>query len=204
MKKVLFIDRDGTLIRETPDEQIDSFEKLLFYPDVLFYMSKIVKELDFELVMITNQDGLGTDVFPEETFWPTHNFIIKTFENEGVVFNNQFIDKSFAKDNSPNRKPNTGLLTAYFSNEYDLQNSYVIGDRLTDMELAKNLNAKGIYINDYTNLGNNEITVERKTLNRHISLETNSWKEIYEFLKMPIRFAEISRKTNETDINIKL
>ena len=204
MKKVLFIDRDGTLIRETPDEQIDSFEKLLFYPEALFYMSKIAKELDFELVMITNQDGLGTDIFPEETFWPVHNFIIKIFENEGVVFNNQFIDKSFAKDNSPNRKPNTGLLTAYFSNEYDLQNSYVIGDRLTDIELAKNLNAKGIYINDYTNLGSDEITVERKTLNRYISLETNSWKEIYEFLKMPLRFAEISRKTNETDISIKL
>ncbi|MDH3321429.1 MAG: histidinol-phosphatase, partial [Flavobacteriaceae bacterium] len=158
MKKVLFIDRDGTLIKETEDEQIDSIEKLVFYPKALFYMSKIAKELSFELVMITNQDGLGTEVFPEDTFWPVHHLVIRTFENEGVVFEEQFIDRSFAVDNSPNRKPNTGLLSQYFKEAYDLENSFVIGDRLTDVELAKNLNAKGIFINNETHLGNDEIS----------------------------------------------
>ena len=204
MKRVLFIDRDGTIIKETPDEQIDSFEKLTFYPQALFYLSKIASELDFELVMITNQDGLGTPVFPENTFWPVHNLIIQTFENEGVVFSEQFIDRTFAKDNSPNRKPNTGLLTNYFSEAYDLKNSFVIGDRLTDIELAKNLNAKGIFINDNTQLGTDEITVNRKDLDFFIALETNSWKDIYEFLKLESRTIEISRKTNETDIFIQL
>jgi len=204
MKRVLFIDRDGTIIKETPDEQIDSFEKLTFYPKALFYLSKIALELDFELVMITNQDGLGTSVFPENTFWPVHNLIMQTFENEGVVFKEQFIDRTFSKDNSPNRKPNTGLLTNYFSDTYDLENSFVIGDRLTDIELAKNLNAQGIFINDQTLLGTNEITVSRQVLNPFISLETNSWKEIYEFLKLKSRIIEISRKTSETDIFIRL
>ena len=147
MKKVLFIDRDGTIIKEPADEQIDSFEKLEFYPKVFQYLSRIANELDYEIVMVTNQDGLGTDVYPEHTFWPVHNFIIKTFEDEGVVFEEQFIDRTFAKDNAPTRKPNTGLLTKYFSEDYDLENSFVIGDRLTDIELAKNLGAKGIFIN---------------------------------------------------------
>ena len=142
MKPVLFIDRDGTLIKEPADEQIDSFEKLEFYPKVFQYLSKIAKELNFEIVMITNQDGLGTEVYPEDTFWPVHNFILKTFEAEGVIFKEQFIDRTFAKDNAPTRKPNTGLLTKYFSEDYDLANSFVIGDRLTDIELAKNLGAK--------------------------------------------------------------
>ena len=150
MKPVLFIDRDGTLIREPADEQIDSFEKLEFYPKVFQYLSKIANELNFEIVMITNQDGLGTEVYPENTFWPVHNFVIKSFEQEGVVFEEQFIDRTFAKDNAPTRKPNTGLLTKYFSDDYDLANSFVIGDRLTDVELAKNLGAKGIFINDNT------------------------------------------------------
>ena len=167
-------------------------------------MSKIAKELDYELVMITNQDGLGTDIFPEEIFWPVHDFIIKTFENEEVVFCEQFIDKSFPKENSPNRKPNTGLLTNYFSDKYDLENSFVIGDRLTDMELAKNLKAKGIFINDKTYLGSEEISVNQNELDSFIVLETNSWQKIYEFLKMPLRITEISRKTSETDISIKL
>ncbi len=204
MKRVLFIDRDGTIIKETPDEQIDSFEKLTFYPNALFYLSKIAAELDFELVMITNQDGLGTSIFPENTFWPVHHLIVQTFENEGVVFSEQFIDRTFAKDNSPNRKPNTGLLTNYFSEAYDLKNSFVIGDRLTDVELAKNLNAKGIFINDNTQLGTDEITVNRQELDSYIALETNSWKDIYEFLKLESRTTEISRKTNETDIFIQL
>jgi len=204
MKRVLFIDRDGTIIRETPDEQIDSFEKLTFYPEALYYLAKIARELDFELVMITNQDGLGTAIFPENTFWPVHNLIIQTFANEGVVFKEQFIDRTFAKDNSPNRKPNTGLLTNYFSDAYDLENSFVIGDRLTDIELAKNLQAKGIFINDNTQLGTDEITVNRQALDAFIALETNSWKAIYEFLKLKSRTVEIERKTNETDIFIRL
>ena len=150
MKRVLFIDRDGTIIKEPADEQIDSFDKLDFYPKVFTYLSKIANELDFEIVMITNQDGLGTDVYPEDTFWPVHNFVLKTFAAEGIVFEKQFIDRTFAKDNAPTRKPNTGLLTNYFSSEYDLANSFVIGDRLTDIELAKNLGSKGIFINDNT------------------------------------------------------
>jgi len=204
MKRVLFIDRDGTLIKEPADEQIDSFDKLIFYPNVFQYMSKICKELDFEIVMITNQDGLGTDIYPENTFWPVHNFVIETFKNEGVIFQEQFIDRTFSKDNAPTRKPNTGLLTEYFSKDYDLGNSFVIGDRLTDIELAKNLNAKGIYINDNTNLGTNEITVKREELNNYIALETNDWKEIYRFLKAKERTGSITRNTNETKIDISL
>ncbi len=204
MKKVLFIDRDGTLIKESLDEQIDSFDKLIFYPKAIFYLSKIAAELDFELIMVTNQDGLGTSVFPEDTFWPVHNFVIQTFKNEGVEFMDQFIDRSFYKDNSQNRKPNTGLLTKYFNRDYDLKRSFVIGDRLTDMELAKNLNAKGIFINDRTNLGVEEIESVKNELDPFISLETNSWKSIYEFLKLKDRTAEIIRKTKETEIYIKL
>ncbi|WP_421824950.1 bifunctional histidinol-phosphatase/imidazoleglycerol-phosphate dehydratase HisB [Flagellimonas oceanensis] len=203
-KKVLFIDRDGTIIKETADEQIDAFEKMIFYPKAFTYLGKIANELDYELVMITNQDGLGTDIFPEDTFWPVHNFIIKSFENEGVVFDKVFIDRTFPKDNADTRKPGTGMLTSYFSDEYDLANSFVIGDRLTDVELAKNLGAKGIFINDETNLGTGEITVKREKLDDYIALESNDWKKIYEFLKFENRIAEISRKTNETDIQIKI
>lgn len=203
-KKVLFIDRDGTMIKETADEQIDAFEKLDFYPKAFTYLGKIAKELDYELVMITNQDGLGTDIFPEDTFWPVQNFIIKAFENEGVVFDKVFIDRTFPKDNADTRKPGTGMLTSYFSEEYDLRNSFVIGDRLTDVELAKNLGAKGIFINDETHLGTGEITVKREELDEYIALESNDWVKIYEFLKLTNREAEISRKTNETDIQIKL
>ncbi len=204
MKRVLFIDRDGTMIREPEDEQIDSFEKLEFYPKALFYLAKIANELDFELVMITNQDGLGTEAFPENTFHPVHNFIMDTFKNEGVIFKKQFIDRSFPKDNSPNRKPQTGLLTEYFSEAYDLKNSYVIGDRMTDMELAKNLNAQGIYLNNQSNLGSTETSVSDEEIARSICLETDQWKAIYEFLKLKERTAEISRRTKETDIYVKL
>ena len=138
MKKVLFIDRDGTLALEPSDYQLDALEKLVFYPKVFTYLGKIAREMDYELVMVTNQDGLGTASFPENSFWPTHNFVLKSFENEGVTFENVLIDKSFPADNAPTRKPRTGLLTQYLVNEkYDLANSYVIGDRLTDMELAK-------------------------------------------------------------------
>jgi len=204
MKPVLFIDRDGTLIKEPADEQIDSFEKLEFYPKVFQYLSKIAKELNFEIVMITNQDGLGTDVYPENTFWPVHNFVLKTFEAEGVTFKEQFIDRTFAKDNAPTRKPNTGLLTKYFSEPYDLANSFVIGDRLTDIELAKNLGAKGIFINDNTNLGTDEITVSNSELEAFIALETNDWEQIYNYLKTTERVGNIERNTNETQIKIDL
>lgn len=204
MKKVLFIDRDGTLIIEPEDYQIDAFEKLEFYPDVFYYLKKIVDELDFELVMVTNQDGLGTDSFPENTFWPVHNFMVQCFENEGIVFKNQYIDRTFAKDNAPTRKPRTGLLTSYFNENYDLTNSFVIGDRLTDIELAKNLNSKGILISDGRNLDTTELSVSNSELSSFIALETNQWRMIYEFLKLESRTGKISRKTNETDIQISL
>lgn len=204
MKRVLFIDRDGTLIKETADEQIDSFKKLTFYPKVFQYLAKIASELDFEIVMITNQDGLGTPVFPENTFWEVHNFIIQTFKAEGIIFKEQYIDRTFAKDNEPTRKPNTGLLTKYFSDDYDLDNSFVIGDRLTDIELAKNLGAKGVFINDNTNLGTDEISVQQKDLEPFIALESNDWQQIYEFLKVKERTASIIRNTNETNIKINL
>ncbi len=203
-KKVLFIDRDGTLIRETADEQIDAFEKLEFYPKAIANMARIAQQVDFELVMITNQDGLGTDSFPEDTFWPVHNLMLKTFENEGVIFDEVLIDRSFPSDNAPTRKPGTGMLTKYLSGNYDLSNSFVIGDRLTDIELAKNLGCKGIYINDRTHLGTFEITVERTELDPIIALESNDWDEIFALLKLGTRTSEVRRKTNETDISISL
>ncbi|MCG2418838.1 bifunctional histidinol-phosphatase/imidazoleglycerol-phosphate dehydratase HisB [Aequorivita sp. F47161] len=203
-KRVLFIDRDGTIIKETVDEQIDAFDKMIFYPKVFTYLGKIAKELDFELVMITNQDGLGTESFPEKTFWPVHNFIVKSFENEGVCFSEVLIDRTFPHEKAATRKPKTGLLKKYFSEEYDLQNSFVIGDRLTDIELAKNLGANAIFINDNTNLGTAEISVNTEKLQQYIALETNDWQEIYHFLKLEQRVSEIHRKTNETDISIKL
>ena len=205
MKKVLFIDRDGTLALEPPiDYQLDSFEKLVFYPQVFQYLGKIAKELDFELVMVTNQDGLGTSSFPETTFWPVHDFLVNTFENEGIVFSEQIIDRTFARDNAPTRKPNTGLLSHYQSSTYDLENSFVIGDRMTDIELAKNLGAKGIYINNENTEGNDELTVSKSELVNYIALETKDWSAIYEFLKAKDRTGSISRNTNETQIQIDL
>ena len=205
MKKVLFIDRDGTLAIEPPvDYQLDSFEKLEFYPKVFQYLGKIAKELDFELVMVTNQDGLGTSSFPEATFWPVHNFLVKTFEKEGIVFTEQIIDRTFARDNAPTRKPNTGLLSHYISSSYDLENSFVIGDRMTDIELAKNLGAKGIFINNDNIEGADELTVTEDELENYIALETKDWSAIYEFLKAKDRTGTISRNTNETKIQIDL
>ena len=205
MKKVLFIDRDGTLAIEPPvDYQLDSFEKLEFYPKVFQYLGKIAKELDFELVMVTNQDGLGTSSFPEATFWPVHNFLVKTFEKEGIVFTEQIIDRTFARDNAPTRKPNTGLLSHYISSSYDLENSFVIGDRMTDIELAKNLGAKGIFINNDNIEGTDELTVTKYELENYIALETKDWSAIYEFLKAKDRTGSISRNTNETKIQIDL
>ena len=204
-QKVLFIDRDGTIVMEPNDLQLDSLDKLEFYPKAFFYLSKIANELDFELVMVTNQDGLGTESFPEATFWPTQNFILKAFENENVVFNEICIDRSFPTDNAITRKPRTGMLTKYINNpEYDLENSFVIGDRITDVELAKNLGSKAIFITSPNNLGTEEIVSKREELNAVIALETTDWKAIYELLKLETRSASIIRKTNETDIAITL
>lgn len=203
-QKVLFIDRDGTIIKETADEQIDAFEKMVFYPKAFTWLGKIAQELDYELVMITNQDGLGTDIFPEESFWPVHKFILNSFKNEGVIFSKVFLDRTFPHENKDTRKPGTGLLTQYFSKDYDLKNSFVIGDRLTDMQLATNLGAKGIYINDNTHLGTGEITISQDQLNKDIALETNDWQQIYEFLKLEDRVVTLTRKTTETDITITL
>ena len=202
MQKILFIDRDGTLTLEPEGYQLDNFDKLIFYPEVFTFLSKIAYELDYELVMITNQDGLGTASFPEETFWPVHKFLIKTFENEGVIFRDVFIDKSFPEDNAPTRKPRIGMLKGYIdSTVYDLQNSFVIGDRLTDMELAKNLGSQGIFIANDSNLGKEETNKENDF---PIALNTTSWKAIYNFLKLKERHVFYERKTNETDIRLQL
>lgn len=204
LQKILFVDRDGTLINETPDEQIDSFAKLSFYPGALTYLPKIAKELDFELVMVTNQDGLGTSVYPEDTFWPVHNFILQTFEGEGVTFANQIIDRTFARDNAPTRKPGTALLTQYLdANKYDLKNSFTIGDRKNDVLLAKNLGAKAIWLNNNSNLGGNEFT-DADLIDDVIALETTDWQKVYEFLKLGQRVFEHRRATKETDIHIKI
>jgi imidazoleglycerol-phosphate dehydratase/histidinol-phosphatase len=205
-RKVLFIDRDGTLILETADEQIDSFAKLEFYPGALPWLSKIAKELDFELVMVTNQDGLGTSSYPEDTFWPIQNFVLKTFENEGVKFSGFAIDRTFPRDNAPTRKPGTALLEKYINNdEYDLKGSFTIGDRKNDIILAKNLGAKAIWLNNGSNLGGGEFTQEQHdALEDVIALETTDWQKIYEFLKVDERVAEHRRTTKETDIYIKL
>ena len=204
-KKVLFIDRDGTLVLEPPiDYQLDSLSKLEFYPKVFQYMAKIATELDYELVMVTNQDGLGTNSFPEDTFWPAQNKIITAFEKEGVVFSEVLIDNSFPHENAITRKPRTGLLTKYFSEDYDLENSFVLGDRITDMELAKNLGAKGIYLSDNNKLGSDEIEASEHDILEHIALMSGDWSKIYEFLKLKNRVQEITRNTNETKIYIKL
>jgi imidazoleglycerol-phosphate dehydratase/histidinol-phosphatase len=205
-KKVLFIDRDGTLILETADEQIDSFAKLEFYPGSLTWLPRIAKELDFELVMITNQDGLGTVSYPEDTFWPVQNFVVKTFENEGVKFSHFAIDKTFPKDNAPTRKPGTALLTSYLDSEkYDLNGSFTIGDRKNDILLAKNLGAKAIWLNNGSNLGGAEFSAaQHDALHDVIALETTDWQRVYEFLKLGQRVANHRRTTKETDINIRV
>jgi len=190
-KKVLFIDRDGTLAIEPPEDyQLDSLEKLQFYPGVFTGLSKIARELDYLLVMVTNQDGLGTESFPENTFWPAHNKIIEALKAEGIEFYEVLIDKSFPKENAPTRKPKTGMLTKYIHGPFDLENSFVIGDRSTDIELANNLGSKGIF------LGTEQ--------NNEAILSTSSWEEIYRFLKAKPRKAFITRSTNETRINIDL
>ena len=204
MQRLLILDRDGTLILEPEGYQIDSLEKLEFYPRVFQYLSRITRELDFELLMITNQDGLGTDIFPEITFWPAHNKIMRAFENEGITFKDVLIDRSFPQDNAPTRKPRTGLMAPYMNGQYDLANSFVIGDRLTDVELAKNLGAKGIWLNNNPDLGADELDGKRAELDPFITLATTDWAEIYRFLKLAQRTAEVRRTTHETDILIRL
>lgn len=191
MKKVLFIDRDGTLVIEPPvDYQLDSFEKLEFYPGVFQWLSRIAKELDYELVMVTNQDGLGTASFPEETFWPVQNMIIRAFKNEGVQFSEILIDRSLPHENLPTRKPGTAMLTHYLKGNYNLAESFVIGDRRTDVQLAKNLGCKAIYMG----VDNCEDVV----------LNTRNWADIYQLLKSEPRKAKVVRKTSETNIEIEL
>lgn len=204
MKKVLFIDRDGTLIREPEDFQIDRIEKLDFYPDALVYLSKIARELDFELVMVTNQDGLGTASFPAEDFWPIQDLIMRVLASQNIVFQKVHIDSSTAENPSNGRKPNTGMLTEYLNpEEYDVTQSFVIGDRWTDVALAKNLGAKAIYINENENLGASELS-SKEGLEQVIALKTKDWKEIYSFLKLPQRRVEHRRTTKETDVSIIL
>lgn len=186
MKKLLFIDRDGTIVKEAapPDYVLNTFDELEFYPEVFRYLGKIVRKLDYELVMVTNQDGLGTDFLPDAVFRKIHTKIIQAFENEGIVFSKVFIDDSFPDQNKPTRKPGIGMVLEYINNpDYDLTNSFMIGDRLTDVEFAKNLGAKGIFIDNDESLGANEINSKREELDPFIALQTTSWKEIYKFLK---------------------
>jgi len=198
MKKVLFIDRDGTLIIEPPDEQIDSFEKLEFFPGVFTWLGKIAKECSYELVMVTNQDGLGTGSFPEETFWPVQNKILKSLEGEGISFSKIFIDKSLPHENKPTRKPGTQMLTEFFTKDYDLKNSYVIGDRITDVILAKNLACGSILLNQ--NISDKAFDEIRSSC----SLATAVWKSIYQFLTVIPRKATVTRSTKETEIKIAI
>jgi imidazoleglycerol-phosphate dehydratase/histidinol-phosphatase len=199
-KKVLFIDRDGTIIvKPASDFQIDSLEKLEFIPGAITYLNRIAKELDYELVMVTNQDGMGTPSFPEDTFWPAHNKMMGILKGEGILFSEVHIDKSFEKDNLPTRKPGIGMLKKYFSEEYNLANSIVIGDRLTDVKLAKNLGSKAIMIKSAVHINDME-----EELRKIVMLEANSWEEIYKSIKLPPRIASVSRNTNETKINIEM
>jgi imidazoleglycerol-phosphate dehydratase/histidinol-phosphatase len=206
LKRILFIDRDGTLINEAPPTyQLDSFDKLTFYPHMFEYMGRIAREFDYELVMVTNQDGLGTAGFPEDTFWPLHNLVMKSLEGEGIKFSAVHIDRTFPADNAPTRKPATGMLTQYLNNPaYDIANSFVIGDRITDVQLAKNLGCKAIWLNLDSSLGAGEIKDKVDELRPVIALETTLWSVIYEFLKLGLRRVVHERNTNETQIKIDL
>ena len=185
LKRILFIDRDGTLLQEAFDYQIDTLEELGFYPGMMEYLGKIVNELPYELAMVTNQDGLGTAVFPEKNFWPLQNLIMQQMEENGIRFSAVHIDKTFAREQLPTRKPGTGMLNQYIHNpEYDISNSFVIGDRITDMLLAKNLGCKGIWIYTGSNLGAEEVSDTREDLleNKIVAFETTAWKDIYNYL----------------------
>lgn len=189
-KKVLFVDRDGTIIKEPEDFQIDSFEKLEFLPNAISNLGKIAREMEYEFVMVSNQDGLGTESFPENTFYPVQNFIIQTLKNEGVIFSDILIDPSFEYENKDTRKPRLGMLGKYVYGNYDLENSYVIGDRLTDLQLAKNLGTKSIFISS-----NQEVNA---------TLTTLDWNEIYQYLKKAPRIGKVIRKTLETNISVEV
>ena len=196
MKKILFIDRDGTLIWEPPDTfQIDSFEKLKFLPGVITWLGKIARELDYELIMVTNQDGLGTAKHPEKTFESIQRLLVEILEGEGIVFSDIHIDRSFPEENKPTRKPGTAMLTKYLSEHYDLKNSFTIGDRITDVKLAENLGAKSIFIKNFDKADGWE---------NKIALIANNWEEIYNFLKAPERKAKHERNTKETKISVEL
>jgi imidazoleglycerol-phosphate dehydratase/histidinol-phosphatase len=206
MKRILFIDRDGTLIKEAPPSyQVDSIDKLEFYPCVFEWMGKIAREFDYELVMVTNQDGLGTSSYPENTFWPIQELVMKSLANEGIHFSAVHIDRSFPEDNAPTRKPGTGMLTQYLSNpNYDIPHSLVIGDRITDVQLAKNLGCKAIWLNNDPDLGGKEITDTAKKLESSVVLETPEWGKIYQFFKLGLRTVNHTRNTNETKISVRL
>jgi imidazoleglycerol-phosphate dehydratase / histidinol-phosphatase len=196
MKKVLFIDRDGTIIREPADFQVDSIEKLEFVPGVISSLAAIARETDFELVMVTNQDGLGTDSLPEKDFFPVHDLIMRTLTGENIEFADVFIDRSFEYEHAPTRKPLTGMLTRYLSDGYDLANSYVIGDRVTDVELAQNLGCKAIFLRN----GNFD-----PPKNDNVVMNVaDSWRDIYEYLRLPRRRVTHKRITNETEIRVEL
>jgi imidazoleglycerol-phosphate dehydratase / histidinol-phosphatase len=205
MKKVLFIDRDGTIIQEMPPTyQIDAIEKLRFYPGMFQWLGRIAREMDYELVMVSNQDGLGTDSFPREHFQPIHDLIMDSLKGEGIIFTAEHIDESFAQDDKPTRKPGIGMLMKYFNtDEYDLSNSFVLGDRLTDVALAKNLGSKAIFLNNEPNLGAAH-SGDLDGLQGSIALETTSWEEIYSFLKLGKRTVTHHRKTNETNIYVEV
>ncbi|GAA4312916.1 bifunctional histidinol-phosphatase/imidazoleglycerol-phosphate dehydratase HisB [Compostibacter hankyongensis] len=201
-RKLLFIDRDGTLIREPADHQVDAFDKIRFLPGVFAWLSRIAAELDYELVLVSNQDGLGTAAFPQEKFRPVHDLVIKLLADQGIVFRAEHIDHTFARDNAPTRKPNTGMLTEYSGADYDLPASFVIGDRITDVMLAKNLGTKAIWLNDGSGLGASELDLTPEALQPVIALETDSWEKIYAFLKLGNRTVSHTRKTKETDISV--
>lgn len=204
-KKVLFIDRDGTMIQEYPPTyQIDAFDKLSFYPFVFKYLGKIAEEFDYELVLVTNQDGLGTDSFPEKDFWPVHNLIMGSFANEGIIFSKELIDRSYPDDNLPTRKPGIGMFNDYLNNPaYDIPNSFVIGDRITDVQLAKNLGCRALWLKNNPELGIAELSDKPKELDAVVALATRDWKDIYEFLKVKRRVSH-NRRTKETDIIVDL
>jgi imidazoleglycerol-phosphate dehydratase / histidinol-phosphatase len=206
MKRILFIDRDGTLIKESPPTyQIDDFSKLEFYPGVFEFMGRIAREMDYELVMVTNQDGLGKPSFPEYKFWPIQDFVMQCLSNEGIYFSAVHIDNSFPSDNSPSRKPGTGMLTSYLNNDqYDVEGSFVIGDRITDVQLAKNLGCRAIWLKHDAQLGNKEIKDSASDLEKVVELETVLWSEIYSFLKSGLRRVIHERNTRETRIRIEL